>query len=342
MVLEAIRLLRRELEGKVPLIGFAGAPFTLASYAIEGGHSVELRAHQVAHVRGPRGLAPPGRRCWPRSWATTCARRSRPARRPCSSSTPGWARSTRPTTASSSLPHVRALFARLRGRGVPVIHFGTGTGHLLAAQREAGGDVIGVDWRTPLDEGWARVGRGVGRAGEPRPHAALRPARAAAGARGRRAAARGGPPRATSSTSATASCPARRSRTCRRSSSTCTSGRAPRERMRAVLLLAHGTPESLDEMPEYLARVRGGRPPSPELVEEMRGNYARHRRALAAHRHHARPGRRPWPRSWATARRSTWACATGGRSSPTSLAGGGRGGRARAGGACRWPRSTRR
>src|SRR6185369_13323296 len=44
--------------------------------------------------------------------------------------------------------------------------------------------------------------------------------------------------------------------------------------MKGVLLLAHGTPESLDDMPEYLTRVRGGRPPSPELVEEMRHNYA--------------------------------------------------------------------
>jgi uroporphyrinogen decarboxylase len=55
------------------------------------------------------------------------------------------------------LPHTSAIFARLRGTGVPTIHFGTGTGHLLAVQREAGGDVIGVDWRTPLDEGWSRV-----------------------------------------------------------------------------------------------------------------------------------------------------------------------------------------
>ena len=52
------------------------------------------------------------------------------------------------------LPHVKALFDGLTDTGVPVIHFGTGTGHLLALQREAGGDVIGVDWRTPLDEGW--------------------------------------------------------------------------------------------------------------------------------------------------------------------------------------------
>ena len=44
---------------------------------------------------------------------------------------------------------------------MPVIHFGTGTGHLLAAQREAGGDVIGLDWRLPLDEGWSRAGEDV-------------------------------------------------------------------------------------------------------------------------------------------------------------------------------------
>jgi uroporphyrinogen decarboxylase len=60
------------------------------------------------------------------------------------------------------LPHVRALFARLEGTDVPVIHFGTGTFHLLEAQREAGGNVIGLDWRTPLDEGWARLGPRVG------------------------------------------------------------------------------------------------------------------------------------------------------------------------------------
>ncbi len=56
------------------------------------------------------------------------------------------------------LPHVQAIFARLQGCGVPTIHFGTGTGHLLAVQREAGGDVIGLDWRTPLEAGWRTVG----------------------------------------------------------------------------------------------------------------------------------------------------------------------------------------
>ena len=59
------------------------------------------------------------------------------------------------------LPHVKRIFAALADLDVPKIHFGTGTGHLLAAQREAGGSVIGIDWRTPLDEGWRRAGEEV-------------------------------------------------------------------------------------------------------------------------------------------------------------------------------------
>jgi uroporphyrinogen decarboxylase len=73
------------------------------------------------------------------------------------------------------LPHVRAVFARLEGTDVPVIHFGTGTGHLLAEQREAGGQVIGVDWRTPLDEGWSRIGPDVAVQGNLDPTALLGP-----------------------------------------------------------------------------------------------------------------------------------------------------------------------
>jgi uroporphyrinogen decarboxylase len=60
-----------------------------------------------------------------------------------------------------ALPHVKRIFDGLADLGVPLIHFGTGTGHLLAVQREAGGSVIGIDWRTPLDEGWRRAGEGV-------------------------------------------------------------------------------------------------------------------------------------------------------------------------------------
>ena len=59
------------------------------------------------------------------------------------------------------MPHTRAVIDGLP-KGVPVIHFGTGTGLFLEALREAGGDVIGLDWRVPLDEGWRRVGYDVG------------------------------------------------------------------------------------------------------------------------------------------------------------------------------------
>src|SRR5882672_3660159 len=134
MVLEAIRMLRRELEGKVPLIGFAGAPFTLASYAIEGGHSANFALTKSLMYSDPE------------TWHRLAALLADVA---------GDYR-------EYVLPHVRALFAKLEGTGVPVIHFGTGTFHLLEAQREAGGDVIGLDWRTPLDEGWDRLGPQVG------------------------------------------------------------------------------------------------------------------------------------------------------------------------------------
>jgi uroporphyrinogen decarboxylase len=59
------------------------------------------------------------------------------------------------------MPHVARILSDLATRGVPVIHFGTDTGALLGAMREAGGTVLGVDWRTPIDEAWDKVGAGV-------------------------------------------------------------------------------------------------------------------------------------------------------------------------------------
>ncbi len=71
------------------------------------------------------------------------------------------ARSTLADYREFVLPHVRRIFDALADVDVPKIHFGTVTGHLLAVQREAGGTVIGIDWRTPLDEGWRLVGDGA-------------------------------------------------------------------------------------------------------------------------------------------------------------------------------------
>ena len=146
---------------------------------------------------------------------------------------------------------MRAIFERAARPGVPVIHFGTGTGHLLAVQREAGGDVIGLDWRTPLDEGWARSGTARPCRGTSTPPLLFAP-RERLLARVddvlRRAGGRPGhvfnlghgilPGTPVENVKAVVD--------------HVHAKHGGRERMKAVLLLAHGTPESLDEMPEYL------------------------------------------------------------------------------------------
>jgi uroporphyrinogen decarboxylase len=152
---EAIRLLRSEL--KVPLIGFAGAPFTLASYAIEGGHSSNFARTKSLMYQEPL--------TWHRLAAlladvvTEYLRAQAEAGAQALQIFDSWVGALDEADYREMvLPHVRRIFEGLASTGVPLIHFGTGTGHLLAAQREAGGSVIGLDWRTPLDEGWARVG----------------------------------------------------------------------------------------------------------------------------------------------------------------------------------------
>ncbi len=154
-VLEAIRLLRKELI--VPLIGFAGAPFTLASYLVEGGPS-KRHEHTKAMLFGD-ALA------WDRLMEALTdivvvhllaqAKAGAQALQVFDS----WVGALGPDTYRRAvLPHMRSLFARVGEAGVPLIHFGVGTGELLGLMAEAGGDVIGVDWRTPLDEAWSRVG----------------------------------------------------------------------------------------------------------------------------------------------------------------------------------------
>jgi uroporphyrinogen decarboxylase len=158
MVLEAIRLLRRELT--VPLIGFAGAPFTLASYAIEGGHSSSFALTKGMMYGDPAtwhllaGLLAEVVADYLRAQVEAGAQVLQLF--------DSWVGALDEADYREFvLPHVRAIFDGLRGLDAPVIHFGTGTSQLLALQREAGGDVIGLDWRIPLDEGWRRVGEDV-------------------------------------------------------------------------------------------------------------------------------------------------------------------------------------
>src|SRR5688572_10094276 len=147
MVLEAIRRLRPELH--VPLIGFAGAPFTLASYAIEGGHS--------SHFALTKRLMYEDGATWHRLTALLADVVGEYLVAQVEAGVQAvqvfdsWVGALDAADYREfALLHTRAIFDRLRPLGVPTIHFGTGTMHLLAAQKEAGGDVIGIDWRTPL------------------------------------------------------------------------------------------------------------------------------------------------------------------------------------------------
>lgn len=156
-VLEAIRIVTKELNGSIPLIGFSGAPFTLASYAIEGGWSRNYVSTKTMMLTRPN--------LWDRlmdkmvnviidylkaqihagaqvvqlfdSWAGCL-------------STEDYRRYV--------LPYSKKVLESIRYEQIPVIHFATDSATLLPSMREAGGDVIGIDWRINLDEGWKRIG----------------------------------------------------------------------------------------------------------------------------------------------------------------------------------------
>ncbi|MZE70823.1 uroporphyrinogen decarboxylase [Streptomyces sp. SID5789] len=157
-VSEAIGLLTREL-GATPLIGFAGAPFTLASYLVEGGPS-RNHEHTKALMYGD-----------PQLWADLLDRLAGitaaflkvqiEAGASAVQIFDSWVGALSPADYRASvLPASRKVFEAVAGYGVPRIHFGVGTGELLGLMGEAGADVVGVDWRVPMDEAARRVGPG--------------------------------------------------------------------------------------------------------------------------------------------------------------------------------------
>ena len=171
-VLEAIRLLRRELE--VPLIGFAGAPFTLASYLIEGGPSKNhertkalMHADPATWLSLMRALA---------DLVVAALRAQVEAGAQALQVFDSWVGALDPDDYEKWVqPSMVHVFAGIADLGVPSVHFGVGTGELLRAMRWAGGDVIGVDWRVPLDAAWERVGPDVGVQGNLDPAVLLAP-----------------------------------------------------------------------------------------------------------------------------------------------------------------------
>ena len=171
-VLDTVRLLAAELD--VPVIGFAGAPFTLASYLIEGGSSKTLGRTKAAMHADPAFWADLMDRLAGIVVASLRAQVDAGAR--AIQVFDSWAGLLNPSDYRRSvLPATEKIFAELEDLGVPRIHFGVGTGELLELQAEAGADVVGVDWRVPLDRARARLGDGVSVQGNLDPAVCLAP-----------------------------------------------------------------------------------------------------------------------------------------------------------------------
>jgi uroporphyrinogen decarboxylase len=158
-VMEAIRILRRELNG-IPLIGFCGAPFTVASYMIEGGSSREFLKTKMMMYSAPE------------IWHTLMEKLSGVlaeylvaqvrAGAQAVQVFDSWVGALSPHDYENFvLPYSQRVLEAAQAQNVPVVHFGTNTTTLLPLMKRAGGNVIGLDWRVPLDDGWALVGEDV-------------------------------------------------------------------------------------------------------------------------------------------------------------------------------------
>ncbi len=156
-VIESVRQLRQELQDRVPLIGFAGAPFTLASYIVEGHPSRELLHTKELMY------------CNPAAWRTLMDRLADSVTAYLMAQIragahavqlfDSWVGTLSPRDyAEFVFPYSKKIFSSIKATGAPAIHFGTGTSTLLELMKEAGGDVIGIDWRVPIDQAFNRLG----------------------------------------------------------------------------------------------------------------------------------------------------------------------------------------
>jgi uroporphyrinogen decarboxylase len=173
-VLETIGIVKRELGSERALIGFSGAPFTLASYLIEGRPSREFALTKTLMYAEP-GL---WHELMERLTTITIAylRAQVTAGVDALQLFDSWVGALGPQDYAEHVePYSRRIFAALRPAGVPMIHFGTNTAGLLDLMKTDGATIIGVDWRLPLDEAWARVGFHLGLQGNLDPAALLAP-----------------------------------------------------------------------------------------------------------------------------------------------------------------------
>jgi uroporphyrinogen decarboxylase len=159
-VMDAVRLIRRALDGKVPLIGFAGAPFTLMTYVVEG-----QTGKQFAETKRLMYTAPTAAHALLQKLTDTVADYLAAQIRAGAQVVQlfdSWVGQLAPDDFRVfAAPYVQQLIGRLRPLGAPIIYFANDGGSLLADAATLGADALGVDWRTPLDEARARVGTDV-------------------------------------------------------------------------------------------------------------------------------------------------------------------------------------
>jgi uroporphyrinogen decarboxylase len=160
-ILEAIGLAKKMLDAKVPLIGFCGAPFTIASYLIEGRPTRDFIKVKTLMYRDPK------------TWHALMGKLSDSMAAYLLAQVKAgveliqlfdsWVGCLSPQDYHNYvLPYSQRIFKKLEDTGVPRIHFGTNTANLLEEMKTAGGDVFGVDWRIPIDIAWERLGYDVG------------------------------------------------------------------------------------------------------------------------------------------------------------------------------------
>jgi uroporphyrinogen decarboxylase len=173
-VLETLRAVRAELPAEVSLIGFAGAPFTVASYLIEGGPSRHFERTKALMYGDPSSWHRLLQHLAEALGDFLLAQIAAGAQVVQLFDT--WVGALSPSDyAEYAQPHSARVLARVAGSPAPSIHFGTGTAGLLPLMREAGGQVIGIDWRLPLDRAWALAGPEVGLQGNLDPMCLLAP-----------------------------------------------------------------------------------------------------------------------------------------------------------------------
>jgi uroporphyrinogen decarboxylase len=171
---DVVRAAREAVPPDVPLLGFVGAPFTVAAYAVEGGPSKEFSLVKRLIQAEPE--------TWNRLAGLLAGITAELARLQVEAGAEAiqvfdsWAGALSPHDyRAACAPHSRVILDAVRDAGVPSIHFGTNTAGLLEDMRDAGGDVIGLDWRIDLDRGWERVGHDRGVQGNLDPQATTLP-----------------------------------------------------------------------------------------------------------------------------------------------------------------------